>query len=126
MNLAKKSVVEQMAPNSDEYEIAQQICSKSTGELGKVTTISQYRQALLKVSRRPQPKALILLVMAVLPSHMIPVMFKLLASLQVMQPCQDMVKFCQFFGLRFNCTIMFKPVLTDVGVCCNFNMIPEK
>lgn len=49
MNLAKKSVVEQMAPVSDEYEIVQEICGRSNGELGKVATVSQYRQVLANV-----------------------------------------------------------------------------
>lgn len=35
--------------------------------------------------------------------------------------CQDMLLYCGFGKLEFNCTELFRSVLTDDGLCCQFN-----
>ncbi len=39
--------------------------------------------------------------------------------------CADMLLRCHFEGHTFNCTELFQPIITDEGLCCTFNTMPE-
>ncbi|XP_054087734.1 pickpocket protein 28-like [Zeugodacus cucurbitae] len=44
----------------------------------------------------------------------------------ISQPCSNMILQCKYAGLEFNCTELFRPIITDNGLCCVFNMIDPK
>ncbi|XP_012159624.2 pickpocket protein 28-like [Ceratitis capitata] len=41
-------------------------------------------------------------------------------------PCSKMILKCKYGGTNFNCSEIFRPILTDNGVCCSFNMVDPK
>ncbi|OXU30358.1 hypothetical protein TSAR_015887 [Trichomalopsis sarcophagae] len=43
--------------------------------------------------------------------------------LNVSQNCSQMLYYCEWHGNETNCTDIFNPVLTDEGLCCNFNAV---
>ncbi|XP_017493088.1 PREDICTED: pickpocket protein 28-like [Rhagoletis zephyria] len=44
----------------------------------------------------------------------------------ISQPCSNMILRCNFGGKVFNCTEIFRPIITDNGLCCTFNMVDPK
>ncbi|XP_036227734.2 pickpocket protein 28 [Bactrocera oleae] len=42
---------------------------------------------------------------------------------EISQPCSNMLLKCKYAGIIFNCTEIFRPLITDNGLCCTFNMI---
>lgn len=40
---------------------------------------------------------------------------------QVSPSCKDMLIWCEYGGVAFNCSSKFSAILTDDGLCCNFN-----
>ncbi|XP_050328656.1 pickpocket protein 28-like [Bactrocera neohumeralis] len=45
---------------------------------------------------------------------------------EISQPCSKMLLKCKYAGVIFNCTELFRPIITDNGLCCTFNMIDPK
>ncbi|EAT48395.1 AAEL000582-PA [Aedes aegypti] len=43
--------------------------------------------------------------------------------LSATQPCHSMVEACRYAQNIYNCRHMFRPVLTDEGLCCTFNSV---
>ncbi|XP_017481513.1 PREDICTED: pickpocket protein 28-like isoform X1 [Rhagoletis zephyria] len=41
----------------------------------------------------------------------------------ISQPCSKMLLFCQFGGVKYNCSELFHPIITDSGMCCVFNVV---
>ncbi|XP_035702813.1 pickpocket protein 28-like [Folsomia candida] len=41
------------------------------------------------------------------------------------QPCDTMLLLCAWQDTTYNCSDLFKPIETDFGKCCSFNMIPH-
>lgn len=46
--------------------------------------------------------------------------------LQVSQPCSDMLVWCSYGGIEFDCLDIFSSILTDDGLCCIFNGVRRK
>lgn len=44
---------------------------------------------------------------------------------QASQPCSDMLKLCLWGGDIYNCSDLFRPIETNFGKCCTFNMVPQ-
>lgn len=44
----------------------------------------------------------------------------------VSQSCDDMIISCSFGGLPYECNKIFYTILTDEGLCCNFNGVHPK
>ena len=42
-----------------------------------------------------------------------------------MQPCQDMVMYCNWMGVQYDCRRLFKVKTTDDGFCCVFNALDK-
>ncbi|EDW81987.1 uncharacterized protein Dwil_GK25370 [Drosophila willistoni] len=43
--------------------------------------------------------------------------------MEVAQPCDDMLISCTFGARREKCSLLFNSILTDDGLCCNFNAL---
>ncbi|XP_029707777.2 pickpocket protein 28 [Aedes albopictus] len=43
--------------------------------------------------------------------------------LSATQPCHSMVEACRYAQTTYNCQHIFRPVLTDEGLCCTFNSV---
>ena len=41
------------------------------------------------------------------------------------QPCDEMLINCRFRGVDRKCSDIFRPIVTDEGMCCTFNTLPE-
>lgn len=41
-------------------------------------------------------------------------------------PCDEIIKVCRWKQQSFNCSLLFKTIFTDDGMCCAFNRIPLK
>jgi len=41
------------------------------------------------------------------------------------QPCMEMIRHCTWKDKIINCTKIFRPIETDFGKCCTFNMVPQ-
>lgn len=46
--------------------------------------------------------------------------------MRVAQSCEDMLLYCSYGGNIENCYQIFNTVLTDEGICCNFNGVHPK
>lgn len=46
--------------------------------------------------------------------------------MKVSQPCEEMLVSCQYGGIEYDCMKLFNSVLTDGGLCCNFNGLHKK
>ncbi|XP_001355676.3 pickpocket protein 28 [Drosophila pseudoobscura] len=42
---------------------------------------------------------------------------------EVAQPCDEMLLYCSFGSRQEQCTMLFNSILTDDGLCCNFNAL---
>ncbi|CAL8109589.1 unnamed protein product [Orchesella dallaii] len=42
------------------------------------------------------------------------------------QPCSELIRFCVWEQQQIPCEKLFKPILTDYGKCCTFNMLPQE
>lgn len=97
MNLAKKSVAQDISNESDEYAVLQSICRNSTNLNGPIRNAEAgkwpiYRKVLLNVTQR----------------------------------CDEMLIKCQFGLVDVDCMKVFNSILTDSGVCCIFNGLHSK
>ncbi|XP_023245644.1 pickpocket protein 28-like, partial [Copidosoma floridanum] len=45
--------------------------------------------------------------------------------LNVSQSCSQMMYYCEWSGNETSCSELFNPVLTDEGLCCRFNVLPD-
>lgn len=43
--------------------------------------------------------------------------------MEVAQPCDEMLRYCSFGARRELCSMIFKSILTDDGLCCTFNAL---
>ncbi|KAK4881565.1 hypothetical protein RN001_004884 [Aquatica leii] len=39
--------------------------------------------------------------------------------------CSDILKFCMWKSVEFDCDEWFNPIFTDIGMCCAFNLMPS-
>lgn len=46
--------------------------------------------------------------------------------MDVAQSCEDMLLYCSYGGNEQNCYQIFNTILTDEGLCCNFNGVHPK
>lgn len=112
MNQAKKSVVEQMASDSVEYNIVQRLCSRRIRIDDQLYTLGQYKGVMKNVSNQ-------LSNVNILSTNLLFV----ISINQISQPCDEMIVKCQHAGL--DCSSMFRALLTEHGYCCTFNMLPS-
>lgn len=42
------------------------------------------------------------------------------------QPCSELLRYCVWGQEQYDCTKLFKPIITDYGKCCTFNMLPQE
>ncbi|XP_037930550.1 pickpocket protein 28-like, partial [Teleopsis dalmanni] len=46
--------------------------------------------------------------------------------IDVSQPCSRLLISCRFGAINYDCKTIFRPIVTDAGLCCVFNMVhPE-
>ncbi|KAG8233702.1 hypothetical protein J437_LFUL013354 [Ladona fulva] len=44
---------------------------------------------------------------------------------KVTPSCRDILKHCRWAGFPINCLEVFSEIITDDGLCCSFNTIPQ-
>ncbi|XP_030558029.1 pickpocket protein 28 [Drosophila novamexicana] len=42
------------------------------------------------------------------------------------QPCGQMLRYCRFSAVEYDCAQLFRQIITDEGLCCVFNFLPSE
>jgi len=42
------------------------------------------------------------------------------------QTCDQMLRFCRFSAIEYECKNLFREIITDEGLCCVFNFLPPE
>lgn len=42
------------------------------------------------------------------------------------QTCDQMLLYCKFSAIEYNCMDLFRQLITDEGLCCVFNFLPPE
>ncbi|XP_068147801.1 pickpocket protein 28 [Drosophila tropicalis] len=42
------------------------------------------------------------------------------------QPCEQMLLYCRFSSIQYDCMDLFRSIITDEGLCCVFNFLPPE
>lgn len=121
MNRAQKSAVMRIPESSDKYPVLKTICRQSINTTVNSSLTGQwsfFREVLMDVSQE---------------SHYYYNFFIWIwkywissTMCQVTQPCEDMLVACRYGGIDMDCMNIFNAILTDGGLCCNFNGVHRK
>ncbi|XP_060655313.1 pickpocket protein 28 [Drosophila nasuta] len=105
MNQAQRSKVFQYRDGSQESDLLKVLCSdemedtEETTDAEKLTFYASLANNTLKISE-------------FVTNHS--------------QTCEQMLRYCRFSAIEYKCLELFRPIVTDEGLCCVFNFLPPE